>query len=89
MLLGLDDSEAEDEDISFLKPKQVLLLFDDKRNDDVGISNQRTASARLLNQKIGPLLDEGDGKWPMKSKSHTNLQQESTVDEKIQNEDYS
>ena len=38
MLTGLDDdSELEDDELNFLRPKQVLLLFDDKRNDDVGI----------------------------------------------------
>ena len=62
MLAGLEDSDGEDDEINFLRPKQVLLLFDDKRNDDVGISNQRTASARLLNQKIGPLLEESEVK---------------------------
>ena len=40
---GIDDDDAADT-ADFLQPKQVLLLFDDKRNDDVGISYQRTAS---------------------------------------------
>lgn len=58
MLNGLeDDSECDEDELNFLRPKQVLLLFDDKRNDDVGVSLQRTASAQVLNEKIGPLLD--------------------------------
>lgn len=55
---GFDADDELDDKIDFLHQKQVLLLFDDKRNDDVGISLQRTASSQLLNQRIGPLLDQ-------------------------------
>ena len=56
MLLGMDfgneeefDADDEEDDkIDFLHQKQVLLLFDDKRYDDVGVSHQRAASSQLL-----------------------------------------
>ena len=43
MLVGVDESDSED-DINFFLPKQVLLIFDDKKNDDSDVNDASTAN---------------------------------------------
>ena len=57
-----DDQLSPDEnDIEMFRPKKVLLLFDDKRNDDP-VGNQQSLSfqrpsSELLKKKLEPLLE--------------------------------